>query len=136
MGLDVQALGARVKSLREERGLSAAAVARRWTEIGGEGRSSSYVYQLEAGKLGTRLGQRDVIALAEAMRADPAEFLTAAGMTIPEHLEDAPQRFVRTVYADPFLRDEQKRYLIEAYRLTRGLRPEAVSTLLPRDAAP
>lgn len=135
MGLDVEALGALVRSCREERALSASTVARRWTDLVGENRSPSYVYNLEAGKLGARLGQRDVIAIAEALRMPPEPFLLAAGLSVPEHLDDAAQVYVTTVFADPFLTDKQKDYLVESYRITRGLPPGATSLLPRRDGA-
>lgn len=109
---EAQRFGTVLRQYREARSMSQARLAEE-AKL-----SAGYVSLLETGGRGKRPSRDVVIALAQALRAEPAVFLRAAGRLQPgEGLSpDERMSFEDFVQTDPALRADQKRMLIELYR--------------------
>lgn len=104
--------GRLVKRYREARGMSQDRLAELVGITGG------YVSQIESGTRGRRPARDLVISFAQALQANPAEFLRATGRLEPgdDMSPEARMGFEEFVNSDPALRADQKRALVTLYR--------------------
>lgn len=111
---DVSELGRLVKEHRERRSLSQ----KRLGQMAG-GLSDGYISQLETGSRGKRPQRDIVIALAQALSVSANELLDAAGLPlVPE--DHSTEQFAAIVRADPLLRADQKKILVDLYTVFVG----------------
>lgn len=104
--------GKLVKRYRESRGISQAQLEALTGRAG-----TGYISQIESGARGHRISRDKVLAIAQALRADPVEFLQAAGRLEPgDTLSPEPRPSFRAfVETEPTLRSDQKAVLLALY---------------------
>jgi transcriptional regulator with XRE-family HTH domain len=107
-------LGLLVAKYRSERGISQGALAKT------AGLTDGYVSQIETGSRGKRPSRDVVIALAQALKINPAELLQAADYEVGRDGDDTAATFRRVVETDPTLRSDQKQILLSIYESYTG----------------
>lgn len=111
-GRSPNAVGDLIKELRVERHLSQ----ERLEELVGYGKGSGMVSQIEAGTRGKRISRDRIVAFAQALSVSPRSLLLAAGHSTEGLDPEGRPTFEDFVNADPLLRSDQKRVLIDLYQ--------------------
>lgn len=112
MGGAAPHFGSLVRTWRERRGYSQQALAER------VGVSPSYVTLIENGQRGKNPSRELAIAFAQALAAPVIDFLRAANRLTDDDVAALKERpsVEEVIRADPHLREDQRRILIDLYR--------------------